>query len=151
MAIDQTDPMIVAPGTAAQTAAQADSEHVDAALSSEGLPAPTSGRRMSLTGTVRRVSGIVSLVGRSATWVVARVPGTMDATRAGAAETTTALQTLPDPTLRSLAASSVALGAGFYLAGAPRVVVAAGVVPAMILGAAIVLRPTEPLVPAEAD
>jgi hypothetical protein len=71
----------------------------------------------------------------------------MRATRVGANSTTSALQTLPDPTLRWLAASSAGLSAGFYLAGAPRLVVAAGVAPALIMGAAIVLRPSEPDLP----
>jgi hypothetical protein len=70
-----------------------------------------------------------------------RLPGTVRATRDGAMETTTALQTLPDSTLRWLAASSVGLSAGFYLARAPRVVILAGVAPALMMGAAIALRP----------
>ncbi len=57
---------------------------------------------------------------------------------------TVALQILPDSTLRWLAAASVGLAAGLRLAGAPRVVAAAGVTPALMLGAAIVLRPIEP-------
>jgi hypothetical protein len=72
------------------------------------------------------------------------VPGTVRGTRAGAADTTSALQTLPDSTLRGLAATSVGLGAGLYLGGAPRLVVAAGVVPALAAGAAIMLRPGDP-------
>ena len=43
--------------------------------------------------------------------------------------------------LRWLAAGSVGLGAGLSLAGAPRLVVAAGVAPAVIIGAAIASRP----------
>ena len=78
-----------------------------------------------------------------------RVPGTVHATRAGAHGTTSALQTLPDPTLRWLAAGSVGLGAGLSLAGAPRLLVAAGLAPALILGAAIVARPIEPDAPAD--
>jgi hypothetical protein len=77
------------------------------------------------------------------------VPGIMHATRAGAKGTTSALQTLPDPLLRWLAAGSVGLGAGLSLAGAPRLARAAGFAPALIMGAAIVLRPSEPVVPAE--
>ncbi len=65
----------------------------------------------------------------------------MRATRTGAQGTTSALQGLPDSTLRWLAAGSMGLGAGLYLSGAPRVATAAGVVPALIFGAAMVLRP----------
>jgi hypothetical protein len=61
------------------------------------------------------------------------------------------MQTLPDSTLTLLAASSVGLSAGLRLARAPRIVVAAGVVPALIAGAAIALRPAEPTVPADTD
>jgi hypothetical protein len=75
--------------------------------------------------------------------LIRRVPGTIRATRTGAGGTTSALQTLPDPMLRWLAAGSVGLGAGLSLAGAPRLVVAAGVAPALMIGAAIALRPGE--------
>jgi hypothetical protein len=86
--------------------------------------------------------------GTSARTLAGHVPGAIRATRIGAQETTTALQTLPDSTLRWLAASSVGLSAGLRLARAPRIVVAAGAVPALIAGAAIALRPIEPADPA---
>jgi hypothetical protein len=100
-----------------------------------------------LTSTVGRISGVIEIARKNAALLLVRVPGTVHATRAGAHDTASALQTLPDSTLRWLAATSVGLGAGFYLAGAPRLVAAAGVAPALILGAAIVLRPIEPVVP----
>jgi hypothetical protein len=78
--------------------------------------------------------------------VMVHVPGTIQATLAGAHGTTSALRALPDPTLRWLAAGSVGLGAGLSLAGAPRLVVAAGVAPALIVGAAMALRQGEPVV-----
>jgi hypothetical protein len=82
---------------------------------------------------------------------MARAPGTVHdsvaATKDGARATTTALQTLPDSTLRWLAASSVGLGAGLYLAGKQRLLIIAGVAPAVIMGAAIALRPTKRAVP----
>jgi len=111
---------------------------------SSGTAAPASDRRKHLAGAVRRVSGLVGIARASAAMLIARAPGTMRATRVGAYSTTSALQTLPDPTLRWLAASSAGLSAGFYLAGAPRLVVAAGIAPAFLMGAAIVLRPNEP-------
>jgi hypothetical protein len=95
------------------------------------------------------MSGALRIVRSGATLLVERVPGTIRATRAGAEGTTTALQTLPDPTLRWLAAGSVGLGAGLSLAGAPRLVVAAGVAPALIVGAAMALRQGEPVVSAD--
>jgi len=63
---------------------------------------------------------------------------------AGANDTTSELQRLPDSTLQLLAAGSFGLGAGFYFSGAPRVIVAAGFTPALVLGAAIFLRPIMP-------
>jgi len=79
--------------------------------------------------------------------LVARLPATARATQAGARATTSALQPLPDSTLRSLAASSAGLGAGLYLAGKNRLLVALGVVPAIVVGAAIALRPHKTIAP----
>ncbi len=106
-------------------------------------------RRNFIASVGRRVSGAFRIARTGATLLVERVPWTIHATRAGAEGTTSALQTLPDPTLRWLAAASVGLGAGLSLAGAPRLVVAAGVAPALIMGAAIALRSGEPVVSAE--
>ena len=107
---------------------------------------PPDGERPSrLAG--RRVPGAVTTAGKSAAMLVKRVPGTVLAARTGAQGTTNALRTLPDSTLGWLAASSVGLGAGFYLAGAPRLAIAAGVAPALFMGAAILGRPIKPVVP----
>ena len=65
-----------------------------------------------------------------------------------AAWTTGSLQSLPDSTLLGLAATSVGVGAGFYLAGKSRLVVAAGVMPAVLAGIALILRPLPPVEPA---
>jgi uncharacterized protein YjbJ (UPF0337 family) len=92
---------------------------------------------------VRRVSHAVTTVRSSATTLVGRMPGTVRATRARASEATSALQRLPDSTLRWLAAGSLGVAAGFQLAGAPRLVRAAGAAPALLMGAAIALRPTD--------
>jgi hypothetical protein len=95
----------------------------------------------------RRITRTASFAVRAVGRVAGRVSGTMSATRAGAQGTTSALQTLPDSTLRALAATSVGVGTGLYLARKPRLVIAAGVIPAVLMGAAIVLRPTEPVTP----
>ncbi|MBI2762359.1 MAG: hypothetical protein HYX54_01170 [Chloroflexi bacterium] len=76
--------------------------------------------------------------------IVGRAAGSMRATQASAASTTSALQGLPDSTLRGLAATSVGLGAGFFLAGKPRLIVAAGMAPALFAAVAIALRPVNP-------
>lgn len=97
---------------------------------------------MRITKSRRRLSAAIRTARTSTATLFVRVPRTMHATRDGALDATGALQALPDSTLRWLAASSVGLGAGFCIAGAPRLVIAAGVAPALVLGAAIILRPT---------
>jgi hypothetical protein len=77
--------------------------------------------------------------------LVAHLPGTVRATQTGTNATTRALQRLPNSILQGLAASSIGLGAGFYLARLPRLLTAAAVAPAMIIGAAIILRPGDQL------
>jgi hypothetical protein len=101
------------------------------------------GRRR-LGDAVRRASGTIDLGLATAKTLFAHLPGTARATRVGANATTRALQRLPDSTLQGLAASSIGLGAGLYLAGLPHLVTAAAVTPAVVIGAAIVLRPTQP-------
>jgi hypothetical protein len=95
-----------------------------------------------LSRGVRRASDLLSSAGSGAATIVGRAPAPAGAV--GGA--TNPLQALPDSTLRWLAASSVGLGAGFFLAGAPRLVVAAGVAPAVVMGAAMIARPIEPTV-----
>ena len=104
---------------------------------------PATGGRARFSSVARRLGGAIRTVGTTAATLVGHVPGTVRATRAGARDTASALQTLPDSTLRSLAATSVGLSAGLRIARAPRIVVAAGAVPALIAGAAIALRPAE--------
>src|SRR5512140_547313 len=92
-------------------------------------------------GAGRHLPGAFSAARSSLSTLVGRIPGALGATTAGAREAARALQALPDPTLRWLAAGSVGLGAGFFIMGKPRFIVAAGVAPAIALGAAIVGRP----------
>ena len=80
-------------------------------------------------------------------WLAHAAARAAGATRTGAQETTGALQTLPDATLLGLAAGWVGVGAGFYLARKPRWVVAAGVVPALVMAGAVLLRPISHAVP----
>jgi hypothetical protein len=68
----------------------------------------------------------------------------MRSARTGAVGTTGALQVLPDTTLMGVAAGSLGMGAGFYLARAPRLAILAGIAPAVLMLAAVVLRPLRP-------
>lgn len=92
---------------------------------------------------IGRASGAVHLGLAAAGVLAAHLPRTARATRVRANATTRALQLLPDSSLQGLAASSIGLGAGFYLAGLPRLVTVVAVTPAMIISAAIVLRPMQ--------
>jgi hypothetical protein len=90
------------------------------------------------TGTGTRAHGRAR---ESLATVAGRVPGTARATAAAARGTTSALQQLPDSTLRWLTASSIGLAAGLQVARAPRWMQAIGIVPTLFMGAAIALRP----------
>ena len=102
---------------------------------------PLHGIRDNLAGLGAYAARAARVARTGAEVLIARAPRAARATRTGAGGTTSALQKLPDPMLRWLAAGSVGLGAGLSLAGAPRLVVAAGVAPAVIIGAAIASRP----------
>jgi hypothetical protein len=60
--------------------------------------------------------------------------------RVGVEETTTRLQTLPDETLRLLAAGSMGLAAGLFASGAPRLFTLAALAPALLVGGAMATR-----------
>ena len=91
----------------------------------------------------RRVSRLGTTIRSGVTTLAERAPGFVRRTQTRASEATTVLQYLPDSTLRWLAAGSLGVAAGFKLAGAPRLVTAVGAAPALIMGAAIALRPTD--------
>jgi hypothetical protein len=99
---------------------------------------------------VRRGSEAADLGLATARTLVSDTLGMVRVARVGARKSTSALQILPDSTLRGLAASSIGLGAGFYLAGVPRLVTAAAMTPAMVIGAAILLRPGDEVTAPEA-
>ena len=65
-----------------------------------------------LSRVTHGVGSLLKTAGAAAGTLVGRVPGTVRATRTGAQGTTSALQSLPDATLRWMAAGSVGLGAG---------------------------------------
>ena len=71
-----------------------------------------------------------------------RLPGAASAVQTGAIVTTDSLRTMPEPSLRLLAAVSVGMGLGLYAAGAPRVVTLVAFTPAVL--AAVALGFNEP-------
>ena len=72
--------------------------------------------------------------------VTDQMPAAVERTRVGAVRTTTTLQGMPDTTLRLIAGASIGLAAGLTLAGAPRLVSLAALVPAIFVGGAEATR-----------
>ena len=68
------------------------------------------------------------------------LPGIASASAGGAAESMRMLQELSDPRLQLLMAFSVGVGAGLWMAGAPRLVTIAALSPALVVGVAIASR-----------
>jgi hypothetical protein len=97
---------------------------------------------------LRRAVGIARTTGPTLRRRSARA---VAATRTGLGWTTRRVRAMPSSTSQSLAAGSVGLGAGLYLGGAPRVVAVAGVAPAAVIGAAILLRPDERVIARRSD
>jgi uncharacterized protein YjbJ (UPF0337 family) len=168
MAIDQVDRTVAtqapAPLAEQETVPQvppASSSHDDLDAGQEmtaqellndvGTTAPADDLETARSSAAQRVSGAVRIARTGVVTLAERAPGVLRATGAGVQGTTSALQRLPDSTLRWLAAGSVGLAAGLRLARAPRLVRVVGTAPALLMGAAIVLRRTEPAAPDRED
>jgi hypothetical protein len=65
--------------------------------------------------------------------IIEWIPEATSAARVGVMATTESMRGIPDQTLRTVAAVSVGMGIGLYLAGAPRPVTLAAVVPAALV------------------
>jgi hypothetical protein len=87
-------------------------------------------------------SAAAALAGARATAdeVGTRLPGIASAGAEGAAESVRMLQELSDPRLQLLIAFSLGVGAGLWMAGAPRLVTLAALSPALVIGVAIASR-----------
>jgi hypothetical protein len=72
--------------------------------------------------------------------VGSRLPGIASAGAEGAAESVKMLQELSDPRLKLLMAFSLGVGAGLWMAGAPRLITLAALSPALVAGVAIASR-----------
>lgn len=87
-----------------------------------------------------RVSDAVGALRATADQVGDRIPVVVDTVRVGALEGARTIQAMPDPNQRLLAAFSLGLGLGLSISGAPRLLVAATLAPAMFVAAMIVSR-----------
>ena len=121
-----------------------DTERHEAPARAANEPEPSVSAGPTASGAVAVARTGASVARRGVNGFVARVPNTLRSTRAGARVALGALQTLPDSALRSLAATSVGIGFGLYVARTRRLAVVAGVMPAALIGAAIVARPGAP-------
>ena len=97
--------------------------------------------RVTVEGAVEHVPAVLESARTGAERVTQRLPGAAARARLGVAETTITLQALPDPTLRLLAAASLGLASGLYLAGTPRLLILAAGAPALLAGGAMATRP----------
>ena len=66
--------------------------------------------------------------------IVDRMPESVEALRGSAFDAARTIDEMPEPTRRLLATLSLGLGAGLYLAGAPRLVTLLAFVPALVVG-----------------
>ena len=86
------------------------------------------------------VMDVLPTVRAQAEQIAGRMPEVMDRARDGAWETKKTLDTMDEITLKELAAGSLGLAAGLYVAGAPRVVVMAAAAPGLLATAAWATR-----------
>ena len=79
--------------------------------------------------------------------IVDRVPEAVEAVRSGAMDAAKTVEAMPEPTRRILATLSLGLGAGLYLAGAPRLLTLIALSPALVVGGTWLARdPLRPVV-----
>jgi hypothetical protein len=97
--------------------------------------------RGAIEDAVDHVPGVLESARTGAERVAGRMPDAAARARLGVEETTTALQALPDSTLRLLAAASIGVATGLQLAGAPRLFIFAAIAPAILAGGAMATRP----------
>jgi hypothetical protein len=103
--------------------------------------------RVAVMGAFEHMPDFFGTARSGASQVAEHLPDAVDRARAGAHETATTMQTMSDPTLRLLAAGSIGLAVGLYLAGARRPITLAAMVPAVIAGSAIATRPSRTRLP----
>jgi hypothetical protein len=98
--------------------------------------------RVAVMGAFEHMPDLFGTARNGASQVADHLPDAVERARVGAHETATTMQTMSDPTLRLVAAGSIGLAVGLYLAGARRPITLAAMVPAVIAGSAIATRPS---------
>jgi hypothetical protein len=96
--------------------------------------------RDAVGGAMDRVPDVLEAARSGVEQVTEQMPAAVERTRVGAVRTTTTLQGMPDTTLRLIAGASIGLAAGLTLAGAPRLISMAALVPALFVGGAEATR-----------
>jgi hypothetical protein len=129
-----------APERATRALGEAAHEH-GGEITDEGHSV-TDRARVAVMGAFEHMPDFFGTARSGASQVAEHLPDAVDRARAGAHETATTMQTMSDPTLRLLAAGSIGLAVGLYLAGARRPITLAAMVPAVIAGSAIATRPS---------
>ena len=112
----------------------ADAEMLDESRSAAGQI------RDAVGDVMDRVPDVVEAARSGVGQVADQMPAAVERTRVGAVRTTMTLQGMPDTTLRLIAGASIGLAAGLTLAGAPRLVSLAALVPALFAGGAEATR-----------
>ena len=108
------------------------------------LDPPVTSVRKRRASLARRLP-VAAFIGETVALLRRRWPGAFAASRNGLRRTTTVVRAMPNSTIGALASGSAGLGAGLFLGGAPRLVAAAGLAPAIALGAAVLSRPGSPV------
>jgi hypothetical protein len=96
--------------------------------------------RLAVGDAIDRVPDVLEAARSGVEQVAEQMPAAVERTRVGAQRTTTSLQAMPATTLRLIAGVSIGLAAGLTLAGAPRLVALAALVPAIFVGGAEATR-----------
>lgn len=86
------------------------------------------------------VPEVMSKIRSGVDGVAERLPDAIEVARTGAVATAESLREMPEPTLRVLAALSIGMGVGLYVAGAPRLVTMAAFAPALLAGLTVALN-----------
>ncbi len=87
-----------------------------------------------------RVADAVGALRATADQVGDRIPAVAETVRDGALESARTIQAMPASSQRMLAAFSLGLGLGMFISGAPRLIVAATLAPAILVAGMIVGR-----------